>query len=800
MFQCILLAGAMATLQTAQYSGVDLDDLVATPHRSIEVVATSAGRDLVDDPAELSADGSARVDAGGHLSMSVDFEPGTYALSITGRAAEEAAECSLEVGGEPAWIHRPVVLSGEEATHAIAFSVESRGTHNLVLGFDGDALVSDLTVRSFRYTPPRPPMRPELAEARPRIFITEEDIPSLRERVEDPRVQHFYRVPGPRRAEPPAFVGTAEAGQYRGLKHHALAYLLTEDPEHLEGIVAWLDAAADCPGFDNDLQYEFILRGVALTYDWLYHDLPDDTRRRTRDLIVRLSRQVYEGIIREAGDFGGVNFQQNHTWFAALGLMLGSAAVYGEVPEAEEWLGWSLDRAERIFLSFSPDGGFHEGAAYWDFSMPTLYRLVDLYESFTGLPIPAGDDGLHGQAEFRFRHLLPGLEHTAPLEDTQRLWGKPAVRVIAWEAKRYQDPVVMGIADLMWEEPKPWSFKLLWLDETLESVDPRDALPTARYYPDVETVFARTGWDDDDTWLAFVSRPMGGHKYAELCARYRRVSGLGHSHPHQGHFLIHGRGETLVDEPGHTYEKRTRDHNTILVNGEGQFGDGVAWPQPNPGRAHITDFVSEGDVLITVADPSSAYPEELGLARFERTLAMIGRDLVIVHDRLAADPAASFSWLLHHYGEISAEAAMWSIARGDARLLVRAHKPDTIEAHTTTYRPVYTLQTRHGEHDTTPEGEADINMLSLVTPSQEQATFLVSMQISDADETVPEIAHGSGSNCDVLRTEDVAIAFRRENGEMSFETPWGETLRTDARCVVAHRGEDGRRIVALPAR
>ncbi len=90
----------------------------------------------------------------------------------------------------------------------------------------------------------------------------------------------------------------------------------------------------------------------------------------------------------------------------------------GEVPEAVQWLAWARERLEQIVLIFSPDGAFHEGPADWDFSMPTLYMFIDLYESMSGISVPAGEDGLQGQGLFRFHYLYPGLSVTAAMEDT----------------------------------------------------------------------------------------------------------------------------------------------------------------------------------------------------------------------------------------------------------------------------------------------------------------------------------------------------------------------------------------------
>ena len=110
--------------------------------------------------------------------------------------------------------------------------------------------------------------------------------------------------------------------------------------------------------------------------------------------------------------------------------------------------------------------------------MPTLYIYTDLYEWCTGLHIPAGDDGLRGQAEFMFHHLYPGLTRSAALEDTKTSVGRPPIRLLLWEARRFKDTVPQGMAELLGGQH--WvAWNLLWLDEALEGADPREALNSA---------------------------------------------------------------------------------------------------------------------------------------------------------------------------------------------------------------------------------------------------------------------------------------------------------------------------------
>jgi hypothetical protein len=124
---------------------------------------------------------------------------------------------------------------------------------------------------------------------------------------------------------------------------------------------------------------------------------------------------------------------------------------------------------------------------------------------------------------------------------------------------------------------------------------------------------------------------------ARLNVEQKFPGGCFHGHPEQGHFILFGRGQELAGDPGYSIKKLTVNHNTILVDGCGQYDDGAGWPGPNAARAEITDAVTDGDITIAAADATRAYPPELGLTRFERTMVMAGPDIVLVYDRLAAE-------------------------------------------------------------------------------------------------------------------------------------------------------------------
>ena len=638
------------------------------------------------------------------------------------------------------------------------------------------------------------PMLDKFKDKHPRMFINSSDLETFKNRLNNPVVKRFYKPAEILERKAPAFKpGTRNGGPYRYLASYALSFLLEPDDRKLKPILEWLETATTYPHCEVDLDAEYFMEGVALTYDWLYDFIPDELKVRLRDTIARQCREVYEAsLINRAG--GRLHFQQNHYWYSHFSLALGAAAIYNELPETKEWLQWAWDRYERIALSFSPDGSFHEGPGYWDFSMPVLYMYTDLYEMLSGVNVSYANEGFKGQAEFRFHHLYPGLEFTASIEDTGAHKKRPHEKLILWEAKRFQDPVTMGMAELINREPDWNCCNLLWLDENLKGSDPLHSLPTAKYYQDIETVFARTGWNDDASFAAFVSRPLGGHKYAEICSKFG-VGGLGHNHPGQNHFIIFGNGEVLAADPGYTYEKKTRNHNTVLIDGKEQYGDGEKWPAPNPGRAHITHFATEEDITIVTGNATSAYPKDLGLKLFERTLVLAGKNLVVVFDRLKSEKPVTFSWLLHHYGNITAKnEKSWTITRNNAQLDLNVLQPQKFRAETTTYRPQYSEPSR----DLTPK-EADINMLELKVGPSTENNFLIPLFVGETGNQIPEIKSFSTKSCEGIRLGNMVIAFNKDFGIMEVPLPWGENIRADAKTIVAKLIDGKSRVVSTPS-
>lgn len=786
------------------FSGASLDDLMAPPATDSNVVFEAIGVDLMSVVGDMKTgryEDQAVAVGGKKFTLSVcrNFDPGLYALSVRSCSTNgRRNNLALSVDGRRARVLRRMPLNLLRETRSF-FSIGVRGEHTVGLSLlDGECIVLErVKVSRISLRKADSPLRANLAVCHPRLFFAAAEVGQLRVRAASETGKRFYREPPPLVGSGPGFRANGRnGGAYRILGDYALGHVLQPSEEKLKPILDWLETATTYGSVGTDLDAEYFMEGLALTYDWLYDQIPPDLRARVRDRIAAVCRELFEKSLAARVDRGGLDCQNNHFWYYNSALALGAAAVYGEVPEAEDWLALAWDRYERIALSFSSDGSFFDGPGYWDFAMPVFYLYTDLYEWCTGRRVRAVDNGLSGQAAFRMQHMFPGLERAAALEDSLNTLGRFPPWMALWEAKRFHDPVAMGIAEGIRQEPGATRWNLLWLDERISGRDFREALPCVRYYPDAELLLARTGWEEGDTAMAFVSRPMGGRQLAELCARYG-MGGTGHNHPEQNHFILFGRGEVLAADTGYTCLKQTREHNTVLVDGKGQYGDGEMWPLPNPGRARIACYVNDGDTTIVTGDATSAYPPALGLQRFERTVVLAGRDLAVVYDRLATVEPRAFTWLLNHYGRIEAGTnTTWTIDRGKARLTVVPVLPPQVTARTSTHRPQYKSPT----HDMTPATDADVNLLELIQAPAVETTFLVALLVGDAGVSPLSVLVLPGTGCRAIAVGETAVAFNTGVGEMTVQLPWGERATSKAQIAVIHRGEGECRIVEAPRR
>lgn len=210
---------------------------------------------------------------------------------------------------------------------------------------------------------------------------------------------------------------------------------------------------------------------------------------------------------------------------------------------------------------------------------------------------------------------------------------------------------------------------------------PPQDLPTLRHFEDMGLVSARTGWDGKESLLVFKCGPFIGH---QAVSEFSYDPGGGHVHPDVGHFVLFGAGQWLLRDDGYQ-DKWTDQHNTLLVDGVGQLGEGRQWfhgtaclsAKPRP---RIVRATSGAELDHIAGDVTAAYPERAGLQRFVRHLLFVKPDVLIVIDDIALDKSADLELRLHtESSDGKQDRGGYLVAGRQALLRVELLTPDNVK-------------------------------------------------------------------------------------------------------------------------
>ena len=507
------------------------------------------------------------------------------------------------------------------------------------------------------------PVPAELERVRgvhPRLYLDSARVAEIREAVRTTHASLWKelreRADGAVRRGPPAYreqdgySGHEQLWQ-RGVGNTmpvlAMAYLVTGQRQYLESAQAW--ALASC-GYKTwglgridgmDLAASHQLFGLGIVYDWCYADLDPAARRTIRETIVRRGSAMFE-----AGAMGLAwwrrSYMQNHLWVDVCGLSIAGLAVFDEVEDADLWVGFALDKFRRSIDALGPDGASHEGVGYWEYGVEYLLKFMHVARELLGVDLYQ-HDWWRRTARYALYLNLPRDAWTrrnciVDIADCPRgHWYGPdyLLRGLAGE---YRDPHAQWLAQQIDEADvasagASW-LNLVWHDPSVPA-EPPTALPTLHHFDDMDIVSARSDWSGHESLVVLKCGPFLGHKAVQ---EFSYDPGGGHVHPDANHFVVFGAGEWLLRDDGYR-SKWTGQHNTLLIDGRGQLGEGKQWFQGNlPLRVKARPRVLRAETTPTldhvVSDAAEAYAADLGVERFERHLLFLKPDIVLVADEI----------------------------------------------------------------------------------------------------------------------------------------------------------------------
>ncbi len=527
-------------------------------------------------------------------------------------------------------------------------------------------------------------LKPELKGVHPRVYMTQGEIDTLKEKVKTQpelwknaiaRVRALNVEP----PKPPAEERRVQNEVGLGIAEAAFIYKITGEKKYLDAAKKYMDAAVsyDIWGYSYnkpniDLAAGHLLYGMGWAYDLLYNDLTNAERTKYREKLIKQARLLYDFFKPKNGKTYA--YSQNHTFIPISGLAITAYALYDETPEAKDWASVSRAIFDRVLATYTEDGYFYESMEYWIFSTPWLVHYMDAHFAATGENLYETTPGMKLAHKYVSHITLPGGEfnfdygdiYAGPVTrsrkgndfDRERIGGKfrTNYNILYNLANHYQNAEAQGIAD--WLKSKGqvnaeeiWTF--IWFNQNIKPVAIENQ-EKWHYFPDHEVVFWRDSWNDNATAFSFKAGPPEGHSTAEKVKAFPdwRLSS-GHSHPDAGSFIIWSNGKYLTGDSGYAGVPLTEHHNTLTFDGKGQNREGkghdvfVGIPYERLNQIRFLDVKTDAKKVSVIADITSAYEPEIGVKKFIRKFEFTAPNSFLVSDEVETERPQIITSYLH---------------------------------------------------------------------------------------------------------------------------------------------------------
>jgi len=528
-------------------------------------------------------------------------------------------------------------------------------------------------------------IRPELMGVHPRIYLTAADLPAFREKLKEPSVAvmwaSFLSLENAVAAEEPPRNPPNTEDPFRSfgerLPNLAFAYLVTRDPKYLAGARNWINAVERYPSWagDRDLAAGHISYGLALAYDWLYHDLDADERKRIENTLERHVHILLERSMTPGR--WGRSYYQNHFWINHTGVAVAAMALYETDPrEKQAWLDYTRSLFDVTYHHFGPDGANYEGSAYVGYGTMWMLYYIDALRSISGESL-YDMPYLHGVTRFLMDTMVNNWKTRINFGDCNPIGGVTEEPILPRLASEYRD----GHAEWLRRANRAAlgsyppageyhsALAILWYDPTVRPEPPTD-LPTTGVYADYGYVVFRTGWYPDAAVVALHCGPPGGLAAMRDWLKLRQpAADFGHSHPDTNSFIFYSDHQWRIGNPGqYTHDKETHNENTWVVGGEGQRGraewfDGTSYTGLGPAQQpHLVRVASSPEADYVIGEAGPAYPAESGVSSYARHLLFVKAEhpYVVVYDRLESKQPQIWTSFLHTYGSLSVDGQNFS--------------------------------------------------------------------------------------------------------------------------------------------
>jgi hypothetical protein len=423
-----------------------------------------------------------------------------------------------------------------------------------------------------------------------------------------------------------------------------------------------LAIAKDPWGNNLDLEISHLLFGLSVAYDWHKDSMPDDLRKGIRKFIYQHVRTQFAFAKLQAG-WWTRSYWQNHCWINYTSILASGLALSEDYAEAEEWVQFAGRQIKTMVAVQPPYGSNQEGLNYSVYGNLWLVRALTILED-------RGED-LFAQSKYLKEYykyyqafaVNENLDIFFDVGDSPRsLWYSPAEIFVKlaqkYNSQEYKDLGLFYRFKI--KKPKAGLMSAVYqLPPQKQSLNLWDKNPVSVYIQDIG-VYSEKIWKDNAVVGSFFFKSgiAGGRWAHEMSAKDPSLRlNRSHSHPDQNHFIVWTPKGFLISDTGNSKKpKSTAGHNTLLVDGQGQLGEGEKWFKEKnlEGRsfssvAGLTEnnIFQIPEITIVGADAAAFYPSSIDLKKFDRTIVWIKPIGFIIIDAVGLNAAHTASVIFH---------------------------------------------------------------------------------------------------------------------------------------------------------
>ncbi len=426
----------------------------------------------------------------------------------------------------------------------------------------------------------------------------------------------------------------------------------------------------------NDEAAMPLLYYPARTYSWIHDILTPEERNKVRSVMKVRAEDCYNHLRKRQHLWRPYASHSNRAWH-----FLGEVAIafQGEIPEAQDWLEYSMT----IFYSCYPvwggaDGAWHEGTAYWSSYLTRfMYWVVASQSAFNIDPFHKpffAETGYYGL-------------YTVPPGTKTGAWGDQTPHTSSTKVASFMKTLGLGAGNPHW----------VWYGDIQNAGAPSgyigfllaaragDLLPKAPSDIRTSKVFPDTGVATFNTNL------VDGSDNVQVQFKSSRFGRKSHGYNANNAFLLNINGERVFirsgrrDVYGSPHHKKwmweTKSDNAITVNNIGQL------IHTSEAQGRISNYRLSDEIDMVEGEAGLAYGDNL--SRWTRRMYFIKPYALIIHDFLEAPSPSTYQWYLHAQSE-------FILSEDSARF----EKTEDIVAEVQFLEPAGLRLSQKGEYDT----------------------------------------------------------------------------------------------------